>query len=141
MTDCIFCKIVRGEIPSMKVYEDEQTMVFMDIAGDVDGHMLVIPKKHVKNMLDCEEEMLAQLMHTVQKVSRHLTESCGYEGVNLLNASGECAGQSVSHFHIHVIPRKPGDGVDAWPAFPGAEEEVGELYKRLKMDQGISEVN
>lgn len=134
MTDCIFCKIVRGEIPSMKVYEDEQTMVFMDIAGDVDGHMLAIPKKHVKNMLDCDEKMLAQLMHTVQKVSRHLTESCGYEGVNLLNASGECAGQSVSHFHIHVIPRKPDDGVDAWPAFPGATEEVGELYKRLKID-------
>jgi len=78
----------------------------MDIAKDVDGHVLVIPKKHCKGILDCDPETLHAVMDTVQRVSLHLTGKCGYDGVNLLNASGESAGQSVPHFHIHVIPRK-----------------------------------
>ena len=98
----------------MKVYEDEHTLVFMDIAKDVDGHMLAIPKKHIKNILDCDTETLGQLMTAVKKVSNHCIEVCGYDGVNLLNASDESAGQSVPHFHIHIIPRKKGDGIDAW---------------------------
>ena len=103
---CVFCKIVAGEIPSMKVYEDEHSLVFMDIAGDVDGHMLAVPKKHVKNILDCDLAILNHLMVTVKRVSDHCVENCGYQGVNLLNASDESAGQSVPHFHIHIIPRK-----------------------------------
>ena len=137
MADCVFCKIVRGEIPSMKVYEDAHTLVFMDIAVDADGHMLAIPKAHAQSILDCDAEILNQLMLTVQKVSRHLTENCGYEGVNLLNASGESAGQSVPHFHIHIIPRKSDDGVDAWPVLPGAAEDIAGLHDRLKIDPAI----
>ena len=109
----IFCRIIAGEVPSMKVYEDEKTLVFMDIAGDVDGHMLAVPKKHVVSLFDCDEETLFALMSTVKKVSEHLINNCGYEGVNLLNASGKAAGQSVPHFHIHIIPRKTGDNIDA----------------------------
>ena len=131
---CIFCRIISGEVPSMKVYEDENALVIMDIAADVDGHMLAIPKIHVKSILDCDETTLAQLMHTVQRVARHCTEKCGYEGVNLLNASGVSAGQSVDHFHIHIIPRKSGDGIDAWPAFCGAKEEIQKTYEKLKME-------
>ena len=131
--DCVFCKIVGGEIPSMKVYEDEHTLVFMDIAKDVDGHMVAIPKKHVKNILDCDTETVSHLMETVRKVSCHCVENCGYEGVNLLNASDESAGQSVPHLHIHIIPRKTGDGIDAWPVFQGAKCEIGTLYERIKM--------
>lgn len=130
--DCIFCRIVSGEVPSMKVYEDENALVFMDVAADVDGHMLAIPKKHVKNILDCEPDTLAGLMSAVQKVSRHCTENCGYEGVNLLNASDESAGQSVPHFHIHMIPRRSGDGIDAWPRFTGAKHDISEIHKKLK---------
>jgi len=133
MGDCVFCRIIRGEIPSMKVYEDERTLAFMDIAGDADGHMLAVPKKHMKSILDCDAETLHDLMDTVQKASRHLTENCGYEGVNLLNASGESAGQSVPHFHIHIIPRKAGDGIDAWPVLPGAMEKTAEVYERIRM--------
>lgn len=132
MDNCIFCKIVAGEIPSRKVYEDEQVLVFMDVAGDVDGHMLAVPKKHVKNILDCDEETLKHLFFTVKKVVNHCVDDCGYEGVNLLNASGESAGQSVGHFHIHIIPRKTGDGVDAWPHFDGAKRELDEVYEELK---------
>ena len=131
---CVFCKIVNGDIPSLKVYEDEDTLVFMDIAQDVDGHMVAIPKKHVKSILDCDEQTLSRLMAAVKKVSVHCVDQCGYEGVNLLNASDESAGQSVPHFHIHIIPRKQGDGIDAWPAFPGAKWDREALYQRLRME-------
>lgn len=136
MQDCIFCRIASGEISGMRVYEDEKTLAIMDIAGDVDGHILVLPKKHCKNILDCEAEELSAVMNTVRRVALHLTENCGCDGVNLLNASGESAGQSVPHFHIHVIPRKQSDGVDAWPRFSGAKEEIPAVFARLKMGPG-----
>lgn len=110
--DCVFCKILSGELPSFKLYENDTTISIMDIADDVDGHILVIPKKHYKNILDCDSDTLHDMMDTVQKVSRHLVDNCGYDGVNLLNASDESAGQSVPHFHIHIIPRKRNDGID-----------------------------
>ncbi len=133
MDNCVFCKIIRGDIPSLKVYEDEHTLVFMDIAKDVDGHMVAIPKKHVKNILDCDMETLTQLMDTVKKVSSHCVNNCGYDGVNLLNASDESAGQTVAHFHVHIIPRKKNDNIDAWPKFYGAKNEIQEIYNKLKM--------
>ena len=133
MDGCIFCRIASGEIPGLRVYEDEATLAFMDVAKDVDGHILVIPKAHCKNILDCEPETLDAVFRTVRKVSQHLVSDCGYEGVNLLNASGECAGQSIPHFHIHIIPRKGGDGIDAWPEFAGAKEDLQVVYDRVKM--------
>ena len=134
MDDCIFCKIVNREIPSLIVYEDEYTMVFMDIAKDVDGDMVAIPKMHVKNILDCDIETMNHLMYAVKKFSEYLVDECGYQGVNLLNASGESAGQSVSHFHIHIIPRKINDSVDAWPNFEGAKCEIEQIYNKIKTD-------
>ena len=133
MSDCIFCKIASGEIQGMRVYEDVETLAFMDLAKDVDGHVLVIPKKHCKNILDCDAETLSAVMNTVKKVSMHLTEKCGYDGVNLLNASDESAGQSMPHFHIHIIPRRKNDGIDAWPAFEGAKEEIADVFERIRM--------
>lgn len=133
MSDCIFCKIASGEIQGMRVYEDVETLAFMDLAKDVDGHVLVIPKKHCKNILDCDAETLSAVMNTVKKVSMHLTEKCGYDGVNLLNASDESAGQSMPHFHIHIIPRRKNDGIDAWPAFTGAKEEIADVFERIRM--------
>ena len=132
MNDCIFCKIASGEIQGLRVYEDAETLAFMDVAKDVDGHILVIPKKHCKNILDCDPDTLSAVMNTVKKVSLHLTEKCGYDGVNLLNASDESAGQSVPHFHIHIIPRRKGDGIDAWPAFKGAKEEITDVFERIR---------
>ena len=133
MEDCIFCKIVNGDAPSMKVFEDEFTLAFMDVAKDVDGHILVVPKKHIKNILDCDNDTLEYVIKTAKKVSNHLTTKCGYEGVNLLNASDESAGQSVPHFHIHIVPRKSGDGIDAWPAFEGAKQEIAVLHETFRM--------
>lgn len=131
--DCVFCKIVNGDIPSFRVYEDEHTLVFMDIAKDVDGHMVAVPKKHVKCILDCDVETLNHLMVTVKKISNHCIDACGYDGVNLLNASDESAGQSVPHFHIHIIPRKRGDNIDAWPTFDGANYDIEELFQKLRI--------
>ena len=133
MSDCIFCKIASGEIQGMRVYEDAETLAFMDLAKDVAGHVLVIPKKHCKNILDCDAETLSAVMNTVKKVSLHLTEKCGYDGVNLLNASDESAGQSMPHFHIHIIPRRKNDGIDAWPSFAGAKEEIADVFERIRM--------
>ncbi len=133
MEDCIFCKIASGEVQGLRVYENDQTLAFMDIANDVDGHILVIPRKHCKNILDCDPETLSAVMQTVKIVSVHLTEHCGYEGVNLLNASDESAGQSVPHFHIHIIPRKRNDRIDAWPKFEGAKEDLQTVYEKIKM--------
>lgn len=130
---CIFCKIKNGEIPCYKVYEDEYTLVFMDIAKDVDGHMVAIPKKHVKNILDCDEITLSNLIKSIKKISNYCVEKCGYDGVNLLNANDESAGQSVAHLHFHIIPRKKNDGIDAWPKFNGAENEINEIYEKIKI--------
>ena len=131
--DCVFCKIVNGDIPGFKVYEDEYSLVFMDIAKDVDGHMVAIPKKHVKCIFDCDTETLDRLMASVKKVANHCVDPCGYDGVNLLNASDESAGQSVPHFHIHIIPRKSGDNIDAWPKFNGANCEIDEVFEKLRI--------
>jgi histidine triad (HIT) family protein len=131
--NCIFCKIINKEIPSFKIYEDEFTYAFLDIASDVDGHTLVIPKKHCCNILDCDEETLNHLMNTVKLISNHYVNNCGFTGVNLLNASGEAAQQTVFHFHVHIIPRKESDGVNAWPTFEGAKVSLEEMHNILKI--------
>lgn len=131
MDNCIFCKIIKGDIPSYKLYEDEYTYAFMDIANDIDGHILVIPKKHVTNVLDCDEATLSQVMATVKKISILLVDKCGYDGVNVLNASGECAGQTVFHLHFHIIPKKKNDGISAWPKLPGGKDGVEATYKKI----------
>ena len=133
MDNCIFCRIISGELPSRILYEDEETMAFMDVAGDVDGHVLVVPRKHVKNILDCDEKTLFAVMRTVKKLSDHFTEDCGYDGVNLLNASDESAGQSVPHFHVHIIPRKRNDGINTWPHLDGAKRDIDEVFQELKL--------
>ena len=133
MNDCIFCKILKGELPCMKIYEDEHTLSFLDIAKDVDGHILVIPKKHVTNILDADAETLSHVMNTVKKIGVHLTENCGYEGMHILNANNECSGQTVFHLHIHIIPRKRDDGVAGFPKFAGAKIPLEAMCERLKM--------
>ncbi|MGP1455312.1 MAG: HIT family protein [Treponema sp.] len=133
MEDCVFCNIIKGSIPSLKVYEDEHTLAFMDIAKDVDGHILVIPKKHTTNILDAEPETLHRVMDTVHKVAKHCVDRCGYEGVNVLNANHACAGQTVFHLHFHIIPRNKNDGVHGFPAFPGSKKSLEDMHRLLAM--------
>ena len=136
MSNCVFCKIASGEIPGLRVYEDEHTLAFMDIAGDVDGHMLVIPKAHYVSILDCDPDTLSHVICTVKKLSNHLVDNCGYEGVDLMCANGESAGQTMPHLHIHIIPRRTNDGLGSkgeCPSFPGAKRDIREVYQQFKM--------
>jgi len=131
---CIFCEIINGTLPKRLIYEDEHTLAFLDIADDVDGHTIVVPRKHISNILDCDGETLTHLMQIVQLISKHYVNCCGYQGVNLLNESGAEAQQSVPHLHIHIIPRKHGDGIDAWPAFTGGTQSLDATHQKLKIN-------
>ena len=129
---CIFCKIINGEIPSYKIYENDKVYAFLDIAKDADGHTLVIPKKHVSDIMEADNETLAAVMEGIKVIADHYV-SLGYDGVNVMNASGEAAEQSVFHLHFHIIPRKKDDGFSTWPKLPGAKEELSEVHQKLKM--------
>lgn len=103
--NCIFCKIIAGEIPSNTIYEDEDFKVIMDIAPATKGHALILPKDHFDNIYDIDPEVLAKAVKVAQKVIKHATKVLGCEGYNLLQNNGEVAGQTVFHFHMHLIPR------------------------------------
>lgn len=133
MKDCIFCKILSGEIPSYKIYEDDKTYAFLDIANDCYGHTVVIPKKHCTNVLDCDEADFLAVMATVQKISRHFVDDLGFDGVNILNASGKAAQQSVFHLHMHIIPRKNNDGLNTWALNDKFDFDLAEICNHLQM--------
>ena len=131
---CIFCDIIEGKIPSYRIFEDEYTYAFLDISDDVVGHTLVIPKKHCENVLDCDNETLTHVMDTVKLISNHYVNDCGYNGVNILNSSGECAEQSVFHLHIHIMPRKNGDGLKCYPVLTKKNSDLADVCERLKIN-------
>lgn len=111
MSDCLFCKIVNGELPSAKVYEDENTLAFLDIAQLTKGHTLIIPKKHFENMYDLSEEAAREVFAVVPKIANALKAQLKPVGMNLLSNTGKDAGQQVFHIHLHLIPRYgEGDG-------------------------------
>ncbi|PJE81800.1 HIT family protein [Candidatus Pacearchaeota archaeon CG10_big_fil_rev_8_21_14_0_10_32_42] len=105
MKDCIFCKIVKREIPSEKIYEDENYLAFLDIHPQNKGHTIVIPKIHFENIFCGKEKNILGLGEVLKRVSILLKEKYGCEGVNLINNSGKVSGQEVGHFHFHVVPR------------------------------------
>ena len=107
--DCLFCKIIKGEIPSNKVYEDDYAFAFLDINPSTEGHTLIIPKKHYQNITDIPAEDLSNFMQSLQKVAKGLLKFGN--GLNILQNNGETAGQLVFHLHFHLIPRREGDGV------------------------------
>jgi histidine triad (HIT) family protein len=123
--DCLFCKIVAGEIPGTKVDEDERTVAFMDINPATRGHLLVVPREHSKNLLEMPEDDLDAVMRSAQRMARRVTERLGADGVNLLNSCGSAGWQTVFHFHVHVIPRYEGDPLKLpWVPGPGDEDEI-----------------
>ena len=105
MEDDIFCLIIRGEIPSTKVYEDEDILAILDISQATRGHTLVMPKAHYKDMLHCPSELLHRVMDVAQRIGQAAIKSLGASGVNILSNAGTSAGQTIPHFHVHVIPR------------------------------------
>lgn len=122
--NCIFCKIAAGEIPSKTVYEDEQFRVVMDLGAASEGHALIIPKNHYVNLMELDEKTAAGVLPLAGKISRAMMDGLKCDGLNLVQNNGEEAGQTVMHFHLHMIPRyKGGAEVIGWkPGNPAAEE-------------------
>lgn len=108
---CVFCNIINGDISSFKIYENDYVLCFLDINASTKGHTLIVPKKHFENIFDVDEKYLEEITKAVKHVSLLLKEKLNVSSVNILNNSGTLAGQTVMHFHIHVIPRYENDGI------------------------------
>jgi len=109
MKDCIFCKIIAQEIPGHIVYEDEHVLAFLDISQTTKGHTLIIPKNHRVDIFEMESSAMEQVFSVVPKIAHALKETFGCSGINIVNNNGESAGQTVFHFHVHLIPRYGND--------------------------------
>ncbi len=130
--DCVFCKIIAGEIPSLKIFEDEKVLAFLDIGPLADGHLLVIPKKHYERLDEMDTEDITALSAVLPKLARALVIATNAQGYNLLQNTGECAGQVVPHVHFHLIPRMPGDGLGyRWPAKKYQEGRDKEMQQKI----------
>jgi histidine triad (HIT) family protein len=131
--DCIFCKIVAGELPAQVVQEDEHTVAFMDINPWTRGHALVIARNHSKDLLEVSDEDLSHTASAAKRLAARMVERLGADGVNLLNATGAAAWQSVFHFHLHVIPRYEGDPLQL-PTRPqqADQEELAAVAQELR---------
>lgn len=114
MENCVFCKKIKGDLEVQKIYEDESVLVFIPRDQICKGHILVVPKEHYENIFDIPTEILNRIMETTQKLSKKCISEPSITGVNILHASGKDAQQSVFHFHLHVVPRCPDDGLDLW---------------------------
>ncbi len=132
-SDCVFCKVVAGEIPCFKLHEDDRTLSFMDINPASPGHALVIPKAHHADLFAMSEALLAACAATAKTVASAVQLTLAPDGLNLVQANGAGAAQSVPHFHIHVLPRRRGDELLLnWGLKPGDMDEIAALADRIK---------
>ena len=132
MQDCIFCKIVRGEIPSAKVYENDSVLCFLDVAPAVRGHSLVIPREHVENILEIPEDMAAHLHEAIRRVGRGIIQGLKADGFNVGMNNFQAAGQVVMHAHWHLIPRFHGDGLQLWPQYKyDSDEQMQDFARKI----------
>jgi histidine triad (HIT) family protein len=130
--DCIFCKIVAGELPATRVHEDERTIAFMDINPAARGHLLVIPREHARDIHEVGPDDLGAVMRTAQAMAARMRDRLGADGVNLLQSSGSAAWQTVFHLHVHVVPRFDGDPLRLpWVPGPGDADEIAAAAREL----------
>ncbi len=129
---CIFCKIVRGEIPAVKVHEDERTLTFMDIQPAGPGHALVISKAHAPNLLEIAETDLLAVAVTVQRVARAVQKALAPDGLRIGQFNGAAAGQTVPHYHVHIVPMQEGQRAGAHGRAPAKPEELKALAARIR---------
>ncbi|HKC05255.1 MAG TPA: HIT family protein [Candidatus Dormibacteraeota bacterium] len=133
MTDCVFCKIRDGQIPSLRIFEDDRTLAFMDINPVTHGHCLVIPKAHAATLFEVEVEDLQATIAAAQQVARAIREALAPDGLNMLQANGAAAFQSVPHFHLHLIPRWANDGKGFdWKLVPGHRDQIMKAGERIR---------
>ena len=131
--DCLFCKIIAGEIPCTKVYEDDKVLAFLDIHPVNIGHTLVIPKAHHVNLYDTEDATLAHMMTVTKKLSIAIKSALSADGINIEMNNAPVAGQIIFHTHLHIVPRFSGDGFTHWPSARGYNEgEADEVAQKIK---------
>ena len=126
MEECLFCKIVKGELPSSKIYEDEDTLAFLDIFPVNKGHSLVISKEHYENIFDVPEESLSKISSVMKNVADAVKKGVNADGISIAQSNGKDAGQVIPHIHFHVMPRFKDDGLKLWPQ---GKYEEGEMDK------------
>lgn len=130
--DCIFCKIANGEIPAKTLYEDESFRVILDLGPATKGHALILPKEHYANLYELPEETAAGVMKLAKKMAGSMTDKLKADGFNLVQNNGETAGQTVMHFHLHLIPRYENDGQHIlWNPGTATQEELEEIRKQI----------
>ena len=133
MSDCIFCKIANGEIPSATLYEDEDFRVILDLGPASKGHALILPIAHAANIYEISDDMAAKAMILAKKMATKMTEALKCDGFNIVQNNGEPAGQTVFHFHMHLIPRYEGDQVGiTWKPGTLTDEVKNEILEKLK---------
>jgi len=132
-TDCVFCKIVAGTIPCFKLYEDAETLAFLDINPVHDGHALVIPKAHFPTVFELPPEAFAAAGRTAILLAKAVNAALAPDGLNLLQSNGPGAAQSVAHFHLHILPRRLDDGLAVnWTPKPGDRERLAAIAQRIR---------
>ena len=132
--DCVFCKIVSGEIPSFTLFEDDATLAFMDINPANEGHALVIPKEHASDLHEVSDEALARTVVTAKRVAGAIARTLNPAGLNLVQCNGPAAGQSVMHLHVHVLPRVADDRLAMnWGLKLGDIDAIGRLAERIRV--------
>lgn len=130
--NCIFCKIANGDIPSKTIYEDEFFRVILDLGPATEGHALILPKNHYHNLYELPDDAAAKVMLLAKKMAAQMTEKLGCDGFNLVQNNGEAAGQTVFHFHMHLIPRYQNDGQTlGWKPLEPTQEELEEIRKKI----------
>jgi len=132
VSDCVFCRIVSGQESALIIHENDYALALFPKEMNVKGHIIVIPKKHFKNIFSISNNDLAAVMSMAKNVARQLLQTINATGVNILHASGKNAQQSIDHFHIHLIPRFDGDEIDAWPNLPRYDGDRVELLKKIR---------
>lgn len=131
--NCIFCKIVAGESPKFEVFEDEQTLAFMDINPASEGHVLVIPKAHWQDLYSMPDEQLGYVTATTKRVATAVQKTFQPDGISLNQANGKGAAQSILHFHFHIVPRWSGDELKMnWELIPGDLDSIGVVAARIR---------
>jgi len=132
MDNCIFCKIASKKIPGKVVYEDDVCLAFLDLSQTTDGHTLVIPKAHYQSILDADPDVAAHIIKVAQQLANKLVDTFGAKGCNILSNAGEVAGQSVFHFHIHIIPRYSADDITIRFKDRSKEVDLDKIFKRIQ---------
>lgn len=135
MADCLFCKIIAGEIPAAKIYEDELTFAFLDIKPVNPGHTLVVPKTHAVGIADASDDALAAVMRTVKRIAPHILAAVGTDGFDLGVNEGVVAGQLVPHLHFHLMPRFADDGLELWHGTEATIEDRLALAEKIRKEQ------